>query len=91
MTTFVLNKENSESKEFTFKGDCCICAEGSGSIRVLRDIGGKFVPVTNDAGAPLEYASTGGVAFNGHISCGVRSRYKIRATGNMVVTVVTEK
>lgn len=91
MTTYVLSKDKPESGEFTFKGDCCICATGNGSIRILREMNNKFVPVTNDNGSPIEYASTGGVAFNGHISCGVRSKHKIRATGEMVVTVVTEK
>lgn len=91
MATYVLDNEKSESPEFTFKGDCCICAEGNGSIRILREMNGKFVPVTNNNGVPIEYASTDGVAFNGHISCDVRSKYKIKASGNMVVTVVVEK
>ena len=91
MATYVLNNENSESAEFAFKGDCCICAEGNGSIKILREMNNKFIPVTNDNGIPLEYGATGGVAFNGHITCNVRSKYKIKATGNMVVTVVVEK
>ena len=91
MTTYVLNSETPETKEFTFKGDCCICAEGSGSIQVLREMENKFVPVTDQKGVPLSYAASNGVAFNGHISCNVRGKYKIRATGEMIVTVVTEK
>lgn len=91
MTTYVLSKEKSETSEFTFKGDCCICAEGNGSIQILREMNNKFKPITNANGIPIEYASTGGLAFNGHISCGVRAKYKIKSTGDMVVTVVTEK
>lgn len=91
MTTFVLNKDNSESAPFTFKGDCCILAEGTGSLLVLREMNNKFVPVTNDNGTPLQFAASGGVAFNGHITCDVRCKYKFRTTGEMIVTISTEK
>lgn len=91
MTTYVLNKDNPLSGDITSKGDLCICAVGTGSFRILREMGSDYHPVTNDQGSPLEFASDGGLAFNGHISCDVRRKYKIRATGEMVVTVVTEK
>ena len=91
MTTFVLTNEEPESAPFTFKGDCCICAEGTGSVRILREMNGKFTPVTNDSGVPLEFASVDGLAFNGHISCNVGTKYKIHATGEMIVTIQAEK
>ncbi len=91
MTTFVINRESPESKSFTFRGDCCIHAEGSGSFKLLREMNNKYVAVTNQSGEPLEFASVGGTAFNSHFSCNVTCKYKIRATGDMIVTIKTEK
>tara|TARA_R100000808_G_C2106009_1_gene121581 strand:+ start:167 stop:442 length:276 start_codon:yes stop_codon:yes gene_type:complete len=91
MTTYVLNAKNPESREFTFRGDLCVCAEGSGTFRLLREMDNKFVAVTDSHGQPLEYGAVEGVAFNSHFSCNVSCRYKISATGDLTVTIKTEK
>ena len=91
MPKFALNSTNPESNPFAFRGDCYICARGKGSIKVLREMGGKYEPVTNERGVELEWAADGGLAFNGHITCNARANHKIKATGDMNVTVLLEK
>lgn len=91
MSSFTLSKTNPESKPFSFRGDCYICAEGKGSIKILREMGNSYKPVTNENGVALEWASDGGLAFNGHITCNARLNHKIVTTGDMIVTVIVEK
>lgn len=93
MPTQALNKDNPETKPFDFRGDCCICAKGKGSIRILREANGKFEILTDVKGSEMEFGSTtaDGIAFNGTISCGVRMKYKVQATGDMLVSIHTEK
>ena len=91
MPTYSLNKETPETKAFDFRGDCCICAIGNGSIRILREMNGKFEIVTDQEGTPMEFGATGGVAFNGNISNNVRIPHKIQCTGDMLVTIRMEK
>ena len=91
MTTYALNKNKSETPPFSFRGDCCICATGKGSIRIMREMNSKWYPVTDDKGCILEYGADGDLAFNGHISCGVKVPHKVVATGEMLVTVRSEK
>lgn len=91
MAQYALSRQNPETKPFSFRGDCYICARGKGSIKIMREMGGKYEPITNDSGAELEWASDGGLAFNGHITCNSRINHKIVAAGDMIVTVIVEK
>ena len=90
MTTEILNDSKSETKPFQSRGDLCISAKGKGSIKLFREMGGEFLPVTDTNGIPLEFASDGGVAVNTTFVCNVRRTYKIKATGEMTVSYFSE-
>jgi len=90
MTTEILNDSKSETIAFQSRGDLCVSAKGKGSIQILREMGGEFLPITDNSGMPLIFGADGGLAVNATFSCNVRRNYKIKATGEMTVSYYPE-
>lgn len=93
MKTGVLTKDNPESEEFFFSGECYILAKGSGTLTIQRDIGTGFETMTNPDGVPMVHAALGGdMIFNGTIRANKKMKYRlIGSNGDISYTISTEE
>ena len=88
----LLTAEDPESEEFEFRGDCYICAKGSGQISILRQMGGSFEVITDDTGEPFTRIGDG-VIFNGVVTCNSKIKHKVVAstTSEILLSIVKER
>ena len=88
----ILNDNNPISEEFSFSGNCHICAVGSGSIEIQRKLGGEFVTLTDLLGDQMAFTGTD-VLFNSTITSTLRIPHRIvsASVDDIDLTIIAEK
>ena len=89
----ILTEDKPISDEYSFRGGCYLCIEGSGVARIERYIGGSWRVLTTRTGIPMEFAGDGGVIFNSRIDCSadLKHRVVVETTAHITVDAVKGK
>ena len=81
MKKAILTDRIQSSPEFTFKNECHICAVGTGTFTIERDVGMGFYPLTTEDGVQMSFTpDEDGLMFNSVIKyAGASPKYRVTA------------